>query len=93
MDETYIEDPKDLRDINFNIKTLIQKFNHEHTSMVRNVEDIGKKVVIIDEDVGTLKKSFSDFNSYLKGMNLMLKGIIGFIGLIATLIGIGALFG
>lgn len=92
MDETqYIADPADVKEMGFNLKLLIQKFNHEHSNSVREIEATKKDVATLKTDVKEIKTGFKSFSDNIKGMSLMLKILMGIIGSAAALISIGAL--
>lgn len=86
----YVE-AKDLKDINYNIKLLIQKFNHEHSNIVKDISKIKKDYIKTKEDISFLKMSFEKFLSHSKGMKTMLRMILAIITIIGTLITVGAI--
>lgn len=87
MEEYY--DAKDLKEMNFNMKLLIQKFNHEHTTLVEDIKQTNQKIIPMKKDLRFLKTEFTKFSSNINGMSVMLKLILGFISIVGTLIGIG----
>lgn len=89
-DAEYFDNPKDLKEMSFNIKLLIQKFNHEHSNSVEAIEDTKKDVKLLQRDLGIIKTGFIQFSSNIKAMNLMLKILFGIITAISTIVGIGA---
>lgn len=89
MDEPYIENPADLRDLNVNVKLLIQKFNHEHSNVVKDVANINSDIKLLKSDVDEVKSDFNAVKNNIKGMTLMLRILMSILSAIGVLIGIG----
>ena len=91
MDDTpYLNDPKDIRDLNQNISLLIQKVNHEQTSMNKDIKTTNKKVAKISDNFDIMSKGFTNHIITSEANSKMLKLILVIIGGVAALISIGA---
>lgn len=84
---------KDLKDVNYNLKLLIQKFNHEHSNLVKDINKISKNSNKMELDIKFLKNGFVQFTANAKANKRMLGIILGIIGAVGTLVSIGALLG
>jgi len=91
MDLNYT-DAKDFKDINYNLKLLVQKYNHEHTAMVKDIGKIKKDNSATNKDVGFLKTSITKIEGYAKGMKTMLTILLSILGAIGALVGLGVAF-
>lgn len=89
MGDGYV-DAKDMKEMNFNMKLLIQKFNHEHSKTVEDIKQTKQELIPMKKDIRFLKSGFIKFNANINGMSIMLKIILGVITIVGTLIGIGA---
>ncbi len=89
---TYIENPKDLRDLNYNINLLIQRFNHDHTILCNDVKHTKEEIRQIYDKMGILEGSFVRIEEHMKANSKMWKFVFGLIGSVTALIGIGAIF-
>ncbi len=90
-DPDYVADPKDFKEINFNIKLLVQKFNHEHSISVGEIKKTKKDVAILKKDVNEIKTGFKAFSDNIKGMSTMLKILMGIITVVGVVISVGAI--
>lgn len=89
-DPGYFANPKDFKEINFNIKLLIQKFNHEHSNMSKEIQSTKKDVSTLKTDMRSIKTGFKSFSDNIRGMSLMLKIFMGILTVVGILISIGA---
>ena len=84
-DETpYIENPRDMRDLNQNMLLLIQKVNHEQSVMNEDICRTNKEVSGLKTNMDKVLKLVEN----LKGMKLAIGVIAGVISIIGVFIGI-----
>lgn len=92
MKEPSYVDAKDLKDVNYNLKLLVQKYNHEHSVMVKDISKTKNDISQSKDDISGLRTAFTRFEAYAKGMKTMLSIILGIITVVGTLIGVGVVF-
>lgn len=89
MVEPNYREAKDLRDVNYNMGLLVEKFNHEHTRLVERVSGIEKAI----KPIPSIKTAIIEIKSDQKSNGRLLKTILIIISIVGGLLGIGAFFG
>ena len=89
-DTPYIKEPRGVKDLNINMLMLIQKVNHEQTTMNKDIHKTNKKVGQMSDSLKTIATGFATHITTSEANGRMLKWILAIIGGVSALIGIGA---